>query len=79
MALAAIAEKTAQQPSMEVPIAEKPSEPQPTSSQIIVPEQGVEGRAEPSMSAPSAEPTEGNTSASRVMEQTKEQWPEVRA
>ena len=31
------------------------------------------------MSAPSTEPTEGNTSASRVTEQTEEQRPEVRA
>ena len=31
------------------------------------------------MSAPSAEPAEGNTSASRVMEQTEEQRQEVRA
>ena len=31
------------------------------------------------MSASSAKPAEGNTSASRVTEQTEEQWPEVRA
>ena len=31
------------------------------------------------MSALSAKPAEGNTSASRVTEQTEEQWPEVRA
>jgi len=31
------------------------------------------------MSAPSARPAEGNTSASRVTEQTEEQQPEVRA
>ena len=30
------------------------------------------------MSAPSAKPAEGNTSTSRVTEQTKEQRPEVR-
>ena len=39
----------------------------------------VEGPAEPGTSASSAEPTEGNTSASRVTEQTEEQRPEVRA
>ena len=31
------------------------------------------------MSAPSTQPTEGNTSASRVTEQTEEQQPKVRA
>ena len=31
------------------------------------------------MSAPSAKLAKGNTSASRVIEQTEEQWPEVRA
>ena len=39
----------------------------------------VEGPAEPGTSAPSAKPVEGNTSASRVTEQTEEQRPEVRA
>ena len=39
----------------------------------------VEVPAEPGMSAPSTQPTEGNTSASRVTEQTEEQQPEVRA
>ena len=39
----------------------------------------VEGPAEPGKSAPSAKPAEGNTSASRVIEQTEEQWLEVRA
>ena len=39
----------------------------------------VEGPAEPGTSAPSAKPAEGNTSASRVTEQTEEQRPEVRA
>ena len=64
---------------MEEPIVEGSSEPQHTSSQTTVLEQGVEGRAKPSMSSLSAEPTEGNTSASRVTEQTEEQWPKVRA
>ena len=39
----------------------------------------VEGPAETSKNALSAQPTEGNTSASRVTEQTEEQRPEVRA
>ena len=39
----------------------------------------VEGPAEPSTGAPSAKLAEGNTSASRVIEQTEEQRPEVRA
>ena len=72
MAPAAIVEKTAQQPSMEVPIAEKPSEPQPTSSQTTVLEQVVKGRAKLGTSAPSTKPAEGNTSASRVIEQIEE-------
>ena len=72
-------EQTAQQPAIEDPIAEDPSGPQQINSQTIVPEQGVEGRAKPSTSAQSAEPVEGNTSASRVTEQTEEQRPEVRA
>ena len=64
---------------MEVPIAEKPSEPQPTSSQTTIPEQGVEGRAEPNTNAPSTNPTGGDTSAPRVMGQTEEQRMEARA
>ena len=72
-------EQTAQQPAIEDPIAEDPSGPQQTNSQTTVPEQGVKGRAESSTSAPSAKPAEGNTSASRVTEQTEEQRPEVRA
>ena len=79
MAPAAIAEKTVQQPSMEVPIAEKPSEPQPTSSQTTVPKKGVEGRAEPNTNAPSTNPARGDTSAPRVMGQTKEQRTKARA
>jgi len=79
MAPAAIAEKTTQQPSMEVPIAEKPSEPQPTSSQTTVPEQVVERRAEPNINAPSTNPVGGDTSAPRVMGQTEEQQTEARA
>ena len=73
MALPAMSEKTAQQPAMEENIAEGPPEPQTTSGQTIVPEQGVEGKAEPSTSAPSTNPAEGNTSAPRVTEQTEEQ------
>ena len=73
------AEQTAQRPTIEEPIAEDLSGPQQTNSQSTVPEQGVEGRAEPSTSAPSAKLAEGNTSASRVTEQTKEQRLEVRA
>ena len=72
-------EQTAQQSAIEEPIAEDPSGPQQTNSQTTVPEQGVEGRAKPSTSALSTKPTEGNTSASRVTEQIKEQRPEVRA
>ena len=79
MAPAAIAEKTTQQPSMEVPIAEKPSEPQPTSNQTTVLEQGVERRAKPNINAPSTNPTGGNTSAPRVTGQTEEQRTEARA
>ena len=72
-------EQTAQQPATEEAIAEDPSGPQQESSQVTVPEQVVEGPTEPSTSAPSAKPAEGNTSTSRVMEQTEEQQPEVRA
>ena len=72
-------EQTAQQPAIEESIAEDPSGPQQTNSQTTVPEQGVEGRTEPSTSAPRTNPVEGNTSASRVTEQIKEQWPKVRA
>ena len=39
----------------------------------------VEVPIEPGMSAPSTRPAEGNTSTSRVTEQTEEQQPEVRA
>ena len=58
-------------------MAKGPVGTQQTSGQTMVPEQGVKGRAEPSTSAPSANPAEGNTSAPRVMEQTEEQRPEV--
>ena len=71
-------EQTAQQPAIEE-VAKDPSGPQQGSSQTTVPEQVVEGPTEPSTSAPSARPTEGNTSASRVTEQTEEQQPRVRA
>ena len=63
---------------MEEPIAESPPEPQQTSSQTTVPEQVVEGRAEPSTSALSTNPTEGDTSALGVTGQTEERWPELR-
>ena len=72
-------EQTAQQPTTEEPIVEDSSGPQQASSQTIVLEQVVEGPAELGMSAPSAKPAEGNTSASRVTEQTEEQRPEARA
>ena len=77
MAPPAMAEKTAQQPAMEEPVAESPPEPQQTSSQTIVPEQLVEGRAEPSTGAPSTNPAEGDTSAPRGPNQAEEQQPKV--
>ena len=77
MAPPAVIEKTAQQPAMEEPIAESPPEPQQTSGQTTVPEQVVEGRAEPSTGAPSINPAEEDTSAPRVTDQTEEQQPEV--
>ena len=55
-------EQTAQQPATEEAIVEDLSGPQQASSQTTVPEQVVEGPAEPGTSAPSAKPTEGNTS-----------------
>ena len=72
-------EQTAQQPATDEAIAEDPSGPQEGSSQTTIPEQVVKGPTEPSTSALSARPAEGNTSASRVTEQTKEQQPKVRA
>ena len=66
MAPPAMSEKTTQQPAMEEPIAESSPEPQWTSGQTIVPEQVVEGRAEPSIVAPSTNPAEGDTSAQRT-------------
>jgi len=39
----------------------------------------VEGRAEPSTSAPSTNPAEGDTSAPGIIGQTEEQWLESRA
>ena len=72
MASPAIAEKTAQQPAMEENIAEGPLELQTTSGQTTVPEQGVEGRAEPSTSAPSTNPAEGDASALGITGQTEE-------
>ena len=62
---------------MEEPIEENPPEPQQTSSQMTVPEQLVEKRAEPSTSAPSTNPAEGDTLAPRGPDQAKEQQPEV--
>ena len=72
-------EQTTQQPTTEEAIVEDPLGPQQASSQTTVPERVVEGPAEPGTSAPSAKPAEGNTSASRVIEQTEVQWLEVRA
>ena len=72
MAPAIVAEKTTQQPAMEENIAEGPLEPQTTSGQTTVSEQGVEVRAEPSTSAPSTNPAEGDTSAPRVTRQNEE-------
>ncbi|XP_066361568.1 uncharacterized protein [Miscanthus floridulus] len=74
-----LSEKTTQQPAMEQPIVESPPEPQQTSGQTTVPEQVVKGRAEPSTSAPSTNPAEGDTLAPERMGQTKEQWLELRA
>ena len=70
-------ERTAQQPDVEEPIKENPPEPQQMSSQTTVPEQLVEERAEPSTSAPSTTPAEGDTSAPRGPDQAEEQQPEV--
>ena len=47
------------------------------SGQTTVPEQVVEGRAEPSTGAPSTNPAEGDTSAPRESDQAEEQQPEV--
>ena len=58
-------------------MAESPPEPQQTSGQTTVPEQVVEGRAEPSIGAPSTNPAEGDTSAPRVIDQTEELQLEV--
>ena len=58
---------------MEENITKGPPEPQTTSGQTTVPEQGVEGRAEPSTNAPSTNPAEGDTSAPRVTDQTEKQ------
>ena len=72
MAPPAFLEKIAQQPAMEEPIVESPPEPQQTSSQTTVPEQVVEGRAEPSTGALSTNPAEVDTSVPRVIDQTEE-------
>ena len=77
MAPPAMTEKTVQQPAMEEPVAESLPEPQQTSGRTTVPEKLVKGRAEPSTSAPSTNPAEGNTSAPRVSDQIEEQRPEV--
>ena len=66
-------EKTAQQLAMEEPVEENPPVPQQTSGQITVPEQLVEKRAEPSTSAPSTNPAEGDTSAPMGLDQAEEQ------
>ena len=47
------------------------------SGQTIVPEQLVEKRAEPSISAPSTNPTEVDTLALREPDQAKERQPEL--
>jgi len=72
-------EQTTQQPATEEAIVEDLSGPQQGSSQTTVLEQVVEGPTELSTSALSTRPAEGNASMSRVMEQTEEQQPEVRA
>ena len=72
-----MAEKTAQQPSVEEPVEENPPAPQQTTGQTIVPKQLVEKRAEPSTSALSTNPAEGDTSAPRGPDQAEEQQPEV--
>ena len=72
-------EQTAQQPVTEETILENSSLPQQGSSHTTVPEQVVKVPIEPGMSAQSTRPAEGNTSTSRVTEQTKERQPEVRA
>ena len=77
MAPSAMVGKTAQRPVMEEPVTENPLEPQQTSGQTTVPEQLVEGRAEPSTSALSTNPAEGDTSAPRVSDQIEEQQPKV--
>ena len=77
MALPAMTERTAQQPDVEEPVEENLLEPQQTSGQMIVPEQLVEERAEPSTSALSTTPAEGDTLAPKGPDQAKEQQPEV--
>ena len=77
MAPPVVLEKTSQQPAMEEPIVEDPPEPQQISDQTTVPEQVVEGRAEPSTGAPSINPAEEDTSAPRVTDQTEEQQSKV--
>ena len=72
-------EQTTQQPATEEAKVEDPSKHQQASGQTTVPERMVEVPSEPGTSAPSAKPAEGNTSALRVIEQTEEQRPEVRA
>ena len=56
---------------------ENPPAPQQTSDQMTVPEQLVEKRAEPSTSALSTNPAEGDTLAPRGSDQAKEQQSEV--
>jgi len=73
------AERTAQQPTTEESIVEDPLRPQQANRQTTVTQQVVERIAEAGTSALSAKPAEGNTLASRVVEQTEEQRSEVRA
>ena len=72
-----MAERTAQQPAVEEPVEENQPKPQQTSGQTTVPEQLVEKKAKPSTSAPSTNPTEGDTSTPRGLDQAEEQQPEV--
>jgi hypothetical protein len=73
MASPAMLERIAQQPAVEEHVEENPPKPQQTSGQTIVPEHLVQKRAEPSTSAPSTNPTEGDTLAPRGPDQAEEQ------
>ena len=77
MASLAMAERTAQQPTMEEPVEEIPPEPQQTSGPTSVPEQLVEKTAEQSTNAPSTSPAEADTLAPRETDRAEEQQPEL--